>query len=98
MLAPQVRHRFAGVERAGSLIVDPHKWLFAPFDACALIYRDPNIRRRAHPQRAEYLDTLTDAQAWRPSDFAIQLTRRPRGLPPRSSSAGIAPETCREAN
>src|SRR5699024_9366535 len=81
MLAPQVRHRFAGVERADSLIVDPHKWLFAPFDACALIYRDPNIGRRAHTQRAEYLDTLTEAQEWSPSDFAIQLTRRPRGLP-----------------
>src|SRR5699024_12268147 len=78
MLAPQVRQRFAGVERADSLIVDPHKWLFAPFDACALIYRDPNIGRRAHTQRAEYLDALTEAQEWSPSDFAIQLTRRPR--------------------
>ena len=97
MLAPQVRHRFAGVERADSLIVDPHKWLFAPFDACALIYRDPNIGRRAHTQRAEYLDALTEAQEWSPSDFAIQLTRRPRGLPLWYSLASYGAETYREA-
>ena len=45
-------HLFAGVERADSFIVDPHKWLFAPFDACALLYRDPVLGpRRAHPAR-----------------------------------------------
>jgi len=63
------------------VIVDPHKWLFAPFDACALIYRDPESGRRAHTQHAEYLDTLTDAAEWSPSDYAIHLTRRARGLP-----------------
>ena len=52
MLSPQARHKFAGVEEADSLIVDTHKWLFAPFDACALIYRDPNSGRRAHTQKA----------------------------------------------
>ncbi|WP_166971529.1 pyridoxal phosphate-dependent decarboxylase family protein [Brevibacterium atlanticum] len=97
MLAPQARHKFTGVEAADSLIVDPHKWLFAPFDACALIYRDPNAGRRAHTQKAEYLDTLTEAQEWSPSDFAIQLTRRPRGLPLWYSLASYGAETYREA-
>jgi glutamate/tyrosine decarboxylase-like PLP-dependent enzyme len=81
MLSPAARHRFAGVEHADSLVVDPHKWLFAPFDACALIYRDPELGRRAHTQHAEYLDTLTETTDWSPSDFAAHLTRRPRGLP-----------------
>lgn len=81
MLAPEAREVFAGVERADSVIVDPHKWLFAPFDCCALIYRDPETGRRAHTQHAEYLDTLTDAGDFSPSDYSIQLTRRPRGLP-----------------
>lgn len=81
MLAPSVRHLFAGVERADSVIVDPHKWLFAPFDSCALIYRDPAVAFAAHTQKAEYLDTLTDSTDWNPSDLAVQLTRRARGLP-----------------
>lgn len=81
MLSPLARPYFSGVERADSLIVDPHKWLFAPFDACALIYRDPEAGRRAHTQHAEYLDTLTEAVEWSPSDYAVQLTRRARGLP-----------------
>ena len=81
MLSPLARDRFAGVERADSLIVDPHKWLFAPFDACALLYRDPEMGRRAHTQHAEYLDTLTEATEWSPSDYAAHLTRRARGLP-----------------
>ncbi len=72
---------FTGVEKADSLIVDPHKWLFAPFDACALIYRDPEDGRKAHTQHAGYLDALTDSTEWNPSDYAIQLTRRTRGLP-----------------
>ena len=81
MLSPLARDRFAGVELADSLIVDPHKWLFAPFDACALIYRDPESGRRAHTQHAEYLDTLTETSEWSPSDYAAHLTRRARGLP-----------------
>jgi glutamate/tyrosine decarboxylase-like PLP-dependent enzyme len=81
MLVERMRPAFAGVEHADSLIVDPHKWLFAPFDACALLYRDPTAARVAHTQKAEYLDTLTDTPDWNPSDLGIQLTRRARGLP-----------------
>ena len=81
MLVERMRPVFAGVERADSIIVDPHKWLFAPFDACALLYRDPATARAAHTQHAEYLDTLTDRAEWNPSDLGIQLTRRSRGLP-----------------
>jgi L-2,4-diaminobutyrate decarboxylase len=81
LAAPSVRHLFAGVEHADSFIVDPHKWLFAPFDSCALIYRDPAQGRAAHTQHASYLDPVNVEGEWNPSDFAIQLTRRARGLP-----------------
>ncbi|WP_194410014.1 pyridoxal phosphate-dependent decarboxylase family protein [Microbacterium cremeum] len=81
MLVESARPAFAGVELADSAIVDPHKWLFAPFDACALIYREPALALSAHTQKAEYLDTLTDKPDWNPSDLAVQLTRRARGLP-----------------
>ena len=81
LAAPTVRHLYAGVEHADSFIVDPHKWLFAPFDCCALLYREPALARSAHTQKASYLDVLTDGSEWNPSDYSIGLTRRARGLP-----------------
>jgi glutamate/tyrosine decarboxylase-like PLP-dependent enzyme len=80
VLVPEARHLFAGIERADSLVVDPHKWLFAPFDCCALLYRDPAIARDAHTQHASYLDPTVTGE-WNPSDLSHQLTRRARGLP-----------------
>ena len=81
LCAPSVRKDFDGIENADSFIVDPHKWLFAPFDACALIYRNPKLAKRAHLQKAAYLETLDEDDEWNPSDYAIHLTRRARGLP-----------------
>jgi glutamate/tyrosine decarboxylase-like PLP-dependent enzyme len=81
MLAPECRELFLGVEYADSLTVDPHKWLFAPFDACALLYRHPDTARAAHTQQAEFLRILDEAASWNPRDYAIHLTRRARGLP-----------------
>ena len=80
LCAPSVRHLYNGVEDADSFIVDPHKWLFAPFDACALVYRNPALAKETHTQHASYLETLHD-DSWSPSDYAIHLTRRVRGLP-----------------
>jgi glutamate/tyrosine decarboxylase-like PLP-dependent enzyme len=80
LCAPSVRHMFDGIEAADSFIVDPHKWLFAPYDACALVYRNPALAKQTHSQHASYLDTLKDDN-WSPSDYAIHLTRRTRGLP-----------------
>ena len=80
LCAPSVRHLYQGVEDADSFIVDPHKWLFAPFDACALVYRNPALAKETHTQHASYLETLHD-DSWSPSDYAIHLTRRVRGLP-----------------
>jgi L-2,4-diaminobutyrate decarboxylase len=85
LAAPSVRHLFEGVERADSFIVDPHKWLFAPFDACALVYRTPAVARAAHSQHAAYLEPLRERgepeDAWDPADYAHHLSRRARGLP-----------------
>ena len=98
LVAPSVRDRFAGLERADSFIVDPHKWLFAPFDCCALLYRDPLQARRAHTQHAEYLEVLhEDAEEWNPSDFAYHLSRRARGLPFWFSLAAHGTDAYRDA-
>ena len=81
LAAPSKRAAFAGVERADSFIVDPHKWLFAPYDCCALLYRDPSLARAAHSQSATYLDAINTRREWNPADYAVQLSRRVRGLP-----------------
>ncbi len=81
LAAPSKRSAFAGVEMADSLIVDPHTWLFAPYDCCALLYRDPARARAAHSQSADYLDAINERNEWNPADYAVQLSRRARGLP-----------------
>jgi glutamate/tyrosine decarboxylase-like PLP-dependent enzyme len=87
LCAKSVRPLFRGIEKVDSFIVDPHKWLFGPYDCCALIYRDVRIGKAAHTQRAEYLDVLIQDseqqldEAYNPADLAHHLTRRVRGLP-----------------
>jgi aromatic-L-amino-acid decarboxylase len=82
LFAPSVRRAYDGIEHADSFVVDPHKWLFAPFDCAALLYRNPSIARSVHKQDASYLDVIHDAPAeWNPTDYAYHLTRRARGLP-----------------
>ncbi len=99
LAAPSVRDRYVGIERADSFIVDPHKWLFAPFDCCALLYRDPMQARQAHTQHAEYLDVLhaDGDHEWNPSDFAHHLSRRARGLPFWFSLATYGTDAYRDA-
>lgn len=97
LCAPSVRAKFDGIEHADSFIVDPHKWLFAPFDACALIYKDPTIAKDALAQHASYLDTLHEGDEWNPSDYAIHLTRRTRGLPFWFSLAANGTDAYRDA-
>ncbi len=83
LAARSVRHLFKGIEQADSVTIDPHKWLFAPYDCGAVIYRNPELARSAHAQEGSYLDIFSDegAQGFNPSDYQIQLTRRVRGLP-----------------
>jgi L-2,4-diaminobutyrate decarboxylase len=83
LAAPSVRHLFNGIERADSITIDPHKWLFSTYDCGAVIYRRPEIARKAHAQEGSYLDAAhaEEVTGFNPSDYQIQLTRRLRGLP-----------------
>ena len=82
VFAPSVQRAYDGIEHADSFVIDPHKWLFSPFDCAALLYRDPAVARSVHTQDAGYLDVIHDNPAeWNPADYAYHLTRRARGLP-----------------
>lgn len=78
-----VRHLFKGIEKADSVTIDPHKWLFSPYDCGAVIYKNPEEAKEAHAQEGSYLEIFKDEGAFgfNPSDYQIQLTRRLRGLP-----------------
>lgn len=91
------RGRFAGIERADSLTIDPHKWLFAPYDCAAILYREPERARRTFTQHAAYLDALTERAEWSPSNYAPHLTRRARGLPTWFSLAVHGTDAYRDA-
>jgi glutamate/tyrosine decarboxylase-like PLP-dependent enzyme len=82
IFARSVKQKYAGLEQADSFILDPHKWMFTPFDCCALLYREPELARATHTQDASYLDVIhTSDGEWNPTDYAYHLTRRARGLP-----------------
>ena len=82
MLSRSRGHLFGGLRLADSFIVDPHKWLFAPFDCAALLYREPALAALSHTQHASYLDIIHgSSEEWNPTDYAFHLTRRARGLP-----------------
>ena len=83
LVADSVRHLFNGIEKADSITIDPHKWMFSPYDCGAVIYRNPELAKNAHSQQGSYLDIFKDegAHGFNPTDYQIQLTRLVRGLP-----------------
>jgi glutamate/tyrosine decarboxylase-like PLP-dependent enzyme len=81
LAVPETRPLFAGIERADSIVIDPHKWLFAPLDCSALLYKEPAHARAAFTQHADYIAAFQEVGDWNPGDYAVHLTRRARGLP-----------------
>ncbi|MBN9122954.1 MAG: aspartate aminotransferase family protein [Planctomycetes bacterium] len=80
MILPECRWMWDGVERADSLVFNPHKWLGATFD-CSLFYvRDPQHLVRVMSTSPSYLRTAADGQATNYRDWGIPLGRRLRAL------------------
>ena len=80
MMLPECRWMWADVERADSLVFNPHKWLGATFD-CSLFYvRDPQHLVRVMSTSPSYLRTAADGQATNYRDWGIALGRRFRAL------------------
>jgi aromatic-L-amino-acid decarboxylase len=77
-VCPELRHLFAGWERADSLVINPHKWLFTPMDCSAFWTRRPEDLRRAFSLVPEYLRVQEDVVSL--SEYSIPLGRRFRAL------------------
>src|SRR5262249_31384860 len=78
-VVPEMRHILAGVERADSFVVNPHKWLFTPMDCSAFYVGDPHILKRAFSLVPEYLRTAEDSVT-NYMDWGVQFGRRFRAL------------------
>lgn len=79
-ILPEFRGKFAGWERADSIVVNPHKWLFTPFDLSILYCRDLGELKQAFSLVPEYLKTSDSGSVKNGMDYGIQLGRRFRAL------------------
>ena len=79
-IVPELRHVLDGCQRADSLVMNPHKWLFTPFDLSVLYCRHMDLLRRAFSLVPEYLRTPEQDKVRSGSDYGVQLGRRFRAL------------------
>jgi aromatic-L-amino-acid decarboxylase len=79
-MLPSHAHVLRGAERADSLVVNPHKWLFTPFDLSAFYSRRMDVVRAAFALTPEYLRTSEAAPVKNLMDTGVQLGRRFRSL------------------
>jgi aromatic-L-amino-acid decarboxylase len=78
MILPELQHHLSGIEYADSLVTNPHKWLFTPFDLSVRFVRDLDLLKKTFSLVAEYLKVAEVVQ--NQMDYGIQLGRRFRSL------------------
>lgn len=79
-MIPEMKWITKGWERADSIVINPHKWMFTPMDLSIFFTRKPDILKRAFSLSAEYLKTNQDDEVENLMDYGIQLGRRFRSL------------------
>jgi len=80
MVLPECRGMWDGIERADSLVFNPHKWMGIGFDFSAYFVRDPQHLVRVMSTNPSYLRTAHDAEVRNLRDWGIPLGRRFRAL------------------
>jgi len=79
-VVPELRWLLRGCERADSLVMNPHKWLFVPVDLSAFYTRRPEVVKAAFSLVPEYLRTAEESVAPNLMDYGVSLGRRFRAL------------------
>lgn len=79
-ILPEFAWMLRGSERAHSLVVNPHKWLFTPMDCSVFFTTHPELLRRTFTVTPEYLKTTSDPREVSLMDYGVALGRRFRGL------------------
>ncbi|MGI8813061.1 MAG: pyridoxal phosphate-dependent decarboxylase family protein [Pyrinomonadaceae bacterium] len=79
-IVPEIQYLFKGWERADSIVTNPHKWLFTPFDLSILYCRDMPLLKQAFSLVPEYLKTSDESTVKNGMDYGVQLGRRFRAL------------------
>lgn len=79
-MIPEMKWITKGWNRADSIVINPHKWMFTPTDLSIFFTRKPEVLKRAFSLSAEYLKTNQDSEVENLMDYGIQLGRRFRSL------------------
>lgn len=79
-MIPEMKWITKGWNRADSIVINPHKWMFTPTDLSIFFTRKPDVLKRAFSLSAEYLKTNQDSEVENLMDYGIQLGRRFRSL------------------
>ena len=79
-VVPELRGLLRGCERADSLVMNPHKWLFVPVDLSAFYTRRPEVVKAAFSLVPDYLRTPEESVAPNLMDYGVSLGRRFRAL------------------
>jgi aromatic-L-amino-acid decarboxylase len=79
-IVPEMRYVLEGCDRADSILMNPHKWMFVPMDLCAFYTRKPDVLKDAFSLIPEYLKTAHDESVQNYMDYGVALGRRFRAL------------------
>ena len=78
LVLPELQHHLKGIEKADSIVTNPHKWFFTPFDLSVLYVKDLDLLKQTFSLVAEYLKVTEEVT--NQMDYGIQLGRRFRSL------------------